>query len=268
MSLFTKIGAAVRRKIHQRDIDQSLAHYARVSGQDAGTQQSYSDTGTFRSHVDRLFSLGNAAETQQLKHIAESSVQSTVTNRYYRAADYLSDIIDDLDRQTYLTGELAGEASLSSLEERYQRELKLKAIIEAWLVPLKVGSIETSLVAHTKIVGRLLPYTALQRFERNVARLFASVTTSERRFMEEQISQLLADWRHHEILQTRFAEPADAVVETVQFLRGEANPDGVSYLRTRRPDAPLRLATAVPEDRQHYLRASFARWELASSPES
>lgn len=263
-NLGRKISGAARRKIHEREIEQSLAHFERVSGHAAGTQQSYADTGTFRSQVDRLFALGNAAETAELKRIAESSIQATVMTRYYRASDYLSDILDDLERHTYLTGEPAGEPPLDSLPEGFQRELKLKAISEAWLVPLKVGSIETAITAHSKIIGRLLPYTALQRFERNTARLFALTATSERKLVEEHIRAFLETWRHHEIVRARFAEPADAIIETIVSLCGESTPEGVAYLRARRPDAPLRLATVVPEDRQHYLRASFARWEIES----
>ncbi len=262
MSLFGKIGAAVRRRIHQRDIERSLAHFERVSGLAAGAKQSYSDTGTFRSQVDRLFALGNAAETAELKRIAESSVLSTVMSRYYRAADYLSDILDDLERDTYLTGEPSGEAPLPAMAEGFERELKLKAIMNAWLVPLKVGSVETTVAAHSKIIGRLLPYAALQRFERNVARLFALTAASERKLVEEHVLALLETWHDHNVMRARFAEPADAMVEAVVCLCGDSVPEGVSHLRTRRPDAPLRLATAVPEDRQHYLRASFGRWEL------
>lgn len=131
-------------------------------------------------------------------------------------------------------------------------------------MPLKVGSIETTVSTHSKIIGRLLPYTALQRFERQVARLFASVAASERKLVEEHVLAMLETWRDHELIRTRFAEPADAVVETLLCLSGDSVPDGVSYLRIRRPGAPLRLATAVPEDRQHYLRASMDRWQLES----
>jgi len=264
MSFFEKIGAALRRKIHQREIEQSLAHYERLSGHAAEAKQSFADTGTFRSQVDRLFALGNAAETAELKRIAEASVQNTLTNRYYRAADYLSDMNDDLGRHTYLTGELAGEPPLTSLGEGFRRELKLKAIMEAWLVPLKVGSVESSVTAYGKIIGRLLPYTALQRFERNAARLFALADPSERKLVEEHFCDFLETWRHDGALRERFAEPADALAEALADLCGDTIPDGISYLRTRRRGAPLRLATVVPEDRQHYLRASFARWGLDS----
>ena len=137
-------------------------------------------------------------------------------------------------------------------------------VAEAWLVPLKVGSVENTVTAYSKIVGRLLPYTALQRFERHVARLFALTAQSERKFVEEQVHRLLNTWRHRENTRARFPEPADALAEALICLSGDSIPDGVDYVRARRPDAPIRLATVVPEDRQHYLRASFARWEIES----
>jgi len=90
MSFLDNINAAVRRKIHQREIDESLRHFEHHTGHEAETKQTFADMGTFRSQVDRLFSLGNAAETAEAKKIAESTIGSTLTNRYYRAADYLS----------------------------------------------------------------------------------------------------------------------------------------------------------------------------------
>ena len=151
----------MRRKIHQRELEAAIRRYELHHDQNAHTKQSFADTGTFRSQLDRLFTVGNAAETAELTRTAEAVIASTLTNRYYRPADYLSDILDDLERHTYLTGELEGEAPIASLAERYQRELKLKAVLEAWLVPFKVVVIESSLVTHSRIVGRLLPYTAL-----------------------------------------------------------------------------------------------------------
>jgi len=261
LSFLGKIGAAVRRKIHQREIAATLARFERVWSESAEAKQSYADTGTFRFQVDRLFTLGNAAETEQLKRIAESSVSSTVTNRYYRAADYLSDILDELERHSYLTGEPGGEPPLGSLEEGFERELKLKAVSEAWLVPLKVGAIENAVSTYSKVVGRLLPYTALQRFERNVARLFAVIEQSERKLVGDHVHRLLDNWRHHETIRSRFPEPADGVTEALVCLCGDSLPSGTEHVRVRRPDAPVRLATVAPEDRGHYLLSSLARWE-------
>jgi hypothetical protein len=200
-----------------------------------------------------------------MKQIAESAVLNTVTNRYYRAADYLSDILDDLERHTYLTSELAGEPPLSSLDQGFERELKIKVISEAWLVPLKVGAVETTVNAYSRIVGRELPYSALQRFERNVARLFAITEQSERKLIEDHVRRFLETWRRDETMRARFPEPADAITETLVCLCGDSVPAGVEHLRLRRPGARMRLATVAPEDRQHFLRASFARWEIESS---
>lgn len=262
MGIFDKLGVWVRRKIHQREIEDGVRSYERQHQQKADAKEAFADVGTFRTHLERLYTLGNASETGELRRIAESVVTSTLTNRYYRAGDYLSDILDDLERHTYLTGEPHGEPPLTALAEAFERELKLKAVAEAWLVPLKVGAIETAVATHGDIVGRILPYPALQRFERNVARLFALTEQSECKLVLEQVSQLLEHWRDQEALQARFAEPADAVARVLAFLSGESRPDEVSYLRTRRSDAPMRLSTVVPEDRQHYLRASLDRWNL------
>jgi len=262
MSFLDNINAAVRRKIHQREIDESLRHFEHHTGHEAETKQTFADMGTFRSQVDRLFSLGNAAETAEAKKIAESTIGSTLTNRYYRAADYLSDVLDELERHSYLTGEPLGEPPLPSLSERFERELKLKAVTEAWLVPLKVGAIESSVTRHAKIIGRLLPYAALQRYERAVARLFALADESEQTLIRDHLESLLERWRHAEPVRTRFPEPADAVNDAIACLNGESTPDGISYVRARRADAAVRLSTVVPEDRQHYLNASLARWNV------
>ena len=261
MSILGKIGAAVRRKFHEREIAASRAHFEQVWRESSEAKQSYADTGSFRSHVDRLFALGNATETEQLKKIAESAVMNTVTNRYYRAADYLSDILDELERHSYLTGEPNGEPPLGSLNEGFERELKLKAVSEAWLVPLKVGAIESAVANYSKVVGRVLPYAALQRFERNIARLFAIIEPSERKLVEDHVRRLLDNWRHQETIRERFPEPADGVTEALVCLCGDSLPSGAEHVQTRRPDAPLRLATAAPEGRGTYLLASLARWE-------
>jgi hypothetical protein len=181
-----------------------------------------------------------------------------MTNRYYRAADYLSDIADDLERHTFLTGDLGGEPPLASLAEGFERELKLKAVMQAWLVPLKVGAVESTLAHYARTVGRALPYAALERFERNVSRLFALTEQSERKLVEEHVGQFVTAWSEREIMRARFSDPADAIAGVVACLCGEPIPDGIDFVRTRRADAPLRLSTVVPEDRQHYLRASLA----------
>lgn len=264
MSLFKSIGAAVRRRIHERDIREILSHYERSVGERTDIKQSFADAGTFRSNVERLFALGNAAETAELKRLGEAAVSNTITNRFYRAADYLSDVLDELERTTYFTGEPDGEAPLATLEEQFQRELKMQAVYGAWLVPLKVGSIETAIAAHSNVIGRRLPYQAIQNFERAVARLFALAEQSERKLVQDHIGRFLTEWCDSEAIRDRFTEPADAIADALSCLTGELTPDGLAFVRTRRHDQPLRLTTLVPEDRQHYLRAALKRWEDAS----
>jgi len=261
MDLFKKLGAVMRRRGHDKDIRDSLAHYERFSGNRAGMKQAFSDAGTFRSQVDRLFALADDSDIQPLKKMAETTVMTTLTNRYYRAADYLSDILDDLERVTFLTGESLGEPALSTDLERHERETKLKAISEAWLVPLKVASIEASLSSYTGVIGRSLPYSALEDFERNVARLFAITEESERTLVEGKVRTFVSAWHEGEALRSRYSAPAAALADVVSFLSGESMPEGTEGLRRRRHDQPLRLSTLVPEDRQHYLRASFSYWD-------
>ena len=261
MSLFDRVGAFVRRNAHHRDIRASLEHYERFGGLKPDVKQAYSDAGSFRSQVDRLFAAGNTAETGELRQIAEGVVSSTLMNRYYRAADYLSDIVDDLERTTYLSGEPSGERPLGEGEEPHERESKLKLVREAWLVPLKVASIEGAIVTHAKHVGRALPYASLQRFERSVARLFALIEQSERTLVQQRVDGLVETWAEAPALRARYASPALAVDDALACLFGERTPEGAEGLRRRRADQPLRLSTVVPEERQHYLRASLSSWE-------
>lgn len=261
MNFFEKLGAVMRRRSHESDIEESLRRYTRFSGQKPGVKQAFSDSGTFRSQVDRLFAIGNASETGPLKQIAETVVSSTLTNRYYRASDYLSDVVDDLERLTFLTGEVHGEPGLSEELEPHVRELKLKAVSEAWLVPLKVASIEASVGTYSTVIGRALPYTSLRDFERAVARIFAATEESERTLIEGRVRKLVSAWHENEVLRARFDAPSKALLEAMSHFRGEIVPAGIEGLRTRRADQPMRLSTVVPEDRQHYLRASLAVWE-------
>jgi hypothetical protein len=157
MSLISKLTAALRKKLHEREIVESLLHFERHTGSSPERDQTFSDAGSFRSQVKRLFAIGNLSETSELKRPAEGVVAVTLTNRYYRSPDYLSDIADDLERHTFLTEEPLGEPPLTKLGEGYARELKLKAVREAWLVPLKVASMEHALITFERNVGRELP---------------------------------------------------------------------------------------------------------------
>ena len=220
-------------------------------------RQSYADAGSFRSQLDRLFNLGNAAETAELEAIANSSVNLCLTNKYYRPSDFLSDVIEALGSHTFLSYEPDGEPPLSELVD-HDRQAKLKRVMDSWLVPLKVASIEALLGGYSRILGRTLPYKALGRFERQAARLFALLGESETRFVEERWTEFLHQWKQDPALRSRFADPADAVRVVAECLDGTTSLEESSHLRVRRPDQPLRLSTLVPEDRQHLLRAAFA----------
>ncbi|TDI34136.1 MAG: hypothetical protein E2P02_31200 [Acidobacteria bacterium] len=77
MSFLKAIGGAVRRKIHQRELEAAVRRYEQHHDQSARTKQSFADTGTFRSQLDRLFTVGNAAETAELTRTAEAVIVST-----------------------------------------------------------------------------------------------------------------------------------------------------------------------------------------------
>ena len=261
MSLFKKFNEALFRRNCDRDIQASLEHYRRYSGNKPDVKQAFSDAGTFRSQVDRLFAIGNDSEVEEMKGLADATVTTTLTNRYYRTADYLSDVIDDLERTTYLTGESLGEPALDDDLERWEREQKIKAVTEAWIAPLKVGSIEASLAAYSDAIGRSRPYGEFREFERAVARLFSVIDEMERTLLEGQVRTLVASWVDSPELQSRFPAPASAIVSSLACLNGETMPNGVDGLRCRRRDQPMRLSTLVSEDREHYLVASLARWD-------
>ena len=76
MSFLKAIGGAGRRKIHQRELEAAVRGYEQHHNQSARTKQSFADTGTFRSQLDRLFT-GNAAETAELTRTAEAVIVST-----------------------------------------------------------------------------------------------------------------------------------------------------------------------------------------------
>lgn len=241
---------------HRREIETSLEHYRERTGDDAGRTQRYADTGSFRVQLDRLFALGTAAETAELRQIAESAVVLTLTNKFYRAADFLSDIVGALEERTFLTGEPHGEPPLRELE-LHERKLKLKWTQEAFLVPVKVASLENVLQAHARLIGRRLPYRALARFERACARVYALIDPSEARFVEQRMIVFLEAWKGQAPLHARFPEPVEGILELARCLGGDIRPQGSSALRVRRAGQPFRLSTLVPEDRQHLLRAAF-----------
>ena len=133
-----------------------------------------------------MFRLGRAAETADLQAIANSSVNLCLTNRFYRPSDFLSDVIGALENRTFLSYEPDGEPPLSELDD-HQRPAKLKQVMESWIVPLKVASIETLLGSVSAILGRALLYKAFGEFERHTAKVFALLGESETRFVEERV---------------------------------------------------------------------------------
>ncbi len=203
-----------------------------------------------------MFRLGRAAETADLQAIANSSVNLCLTNRFYRPSDFLSDVIGALENRTFLSYEPDGEPPLSELDD-HQRPAKLKQVMESWIVPLKVASIETLLGSVSAILGRALLYKAFGEFERHTAKVFALLGESETRFVEERVIEFFHQWKQDPALRARFAEPAAGVRLVVECLHGATHLEECSRLRVRRADQPLRLSTLVPEDRQHLLRAVF-----------
>jgi hypothetical protein len=260
VSLLKNLTTATRRWYHNREIESSLAHYKERTGLDAEKRQVYSESGSFRSQLDRLFSLGNAAETSELRDIASYVVTICLSNKYYRPADYLSDVNDALENRTYLSGEADGEPPLAELEE-HLRKLKIERVMRAFLVPLKVASIENLVSTHAEHLRGALPYAALGRFERQAAKLYSLIEESETRLVEEELTRFVSRWKESSTLKDRYREPADALMELTRYLEGKSSLGEGAGLRVRRPGQPLRMSTLVPEDRQYLLGKALA--ELA-----
>jgi hypothetical protein len=256
--LFEKALAGLRGWVHKREIEAAVEHFAQRTGQDARKKHAFSESGSFQSQLQRLFTLGSAEETGELKTIASTAVNLCISNKYYRPADFLSDIIDDLERRTFLSMEAEGEAPLEELDSR-GRKLKIEHVMKGWLVPLKVASVESLLIQLARDKGRSLPYVALGRFERQTARVFSLIGESDVRFVEQHFSAFLQSWTTEARLKQRFPEPADGAKDVYQCLTGEIHPEGTDSLRLRGPGKPFRLSTLVPEDRQHLVSAALER---------
>lgn len=256
--MFEKALAGLRGWVHKREIEAAVVHYAQRTGQDARQRHAFSESGSFQSQLQRLFTLGSAEETGELKTIASTAVNLCISNKYYRPADFLSDIIDDLERRTYLSMEAEGEAPLEELDS-HARKLKIEHVMRSWLVPLKVASVETLLLHLARDKHRSLPYAALGRFERMAARLFSLIGESDVRFVEQHLSAFIDSWKSTAHLQKRFGEPADGLRDVLRCLEGEVRPDGTDSLRLRSAGKPFRLSTIVPEDRQHLISAALER---------
>jgi len=258
VSIFEDVRGRLRRWYHTREIEASLRHYGERTGRDAESRVAFAETGSFRSQVDRLFLLGSSGETDALRAIASSVVSVCLANKYYRPADFLSDIVDALESWTFLSGEPGGEPGLEGLDE-HARRAKLKTVMEAWLVPIKVAALESLLAGYVKIVGKTLPYASLGRFERQAARVFALLEQSEVSFAEKGLRDFVGEWCASEELKARFQEPGDGIREVVECLEGFVRPEGTSELQVRTVHQPFRLSTVVPYQRQHLLDATLAR---------
>ena len=256
--MFEKALVGLRGWYHKREIESAIRHYAQQTGRDAERRHAYSESGSFQSQLQRLFTIGTAEETGELRTIASSAVNISLSNKFYRPADFLSDIIDELERRTYLSTEPGGEAPLEELEP-HDRKMKIEQVMRNWLVPLKVASVESLLQRLAQDKDRSLPYAALGRFERMTARVFSLVEEAEVRFVEEHLSDFVQSWKTEPRQKQRFREPANGLEDVFQCWIGEISPEGIDGLRLRGPDKPFRLTTVVPEDRQHLIKATLKR---------
>jgi ribosomal protein S27AE len=241
-----------------------LQHFEQWTESDADEKQIHADAGTFRSQVRRLFALAESRELPQFETIARSVVSTCLTNRYYRPADYLADIVVALQSHTFLVPSEHGEAPLGDLPPAERRD-KIDHVCRAWLAPAKIASLESMVAAHARHVGRALPYAALNRFERAAARLVALVEESEVLAVEQRITEFVAAWKDQATVKARFGEPAAGVLAVVACLEGELKGSEGEGLRSRMR-WPLCLANAVPEDRQFLLEAALLRLGVAPAP--
>lgn len=253
MGLFRSIHLRLRKHIHRREISRAVKNYARRTGKHSERVERFSDSGTFRQQLDRLFELGNATETEVLLEIAESVVGASVSNRFYKPADYLSDILADLERHTFLGFDDMGETPLASCEDQVRRDTKLRHTTEAWLSLIKVAAIEAVIAQYAEHHGRGAPYQDLQEFERTVARVFSILDTSEVFYVQQILTKALTSENFR-------GAPVAMLLTLMSALTGEHIPEGCGALRTRRYGQGFRLSTLVPEDRQYLLRAALEDW--------
>lgn len=234
-----------------------VAHYEGSVGADADAVQRNADAGTFRSQVERLFGLASRTETAAFEAIARSVVSTCLTNRYYRPADYLSDVVDALERRTFLGPGEAGEPPLRGLDPERRRD-KIDRVCGAWLVADKVAALESVVATHARVVGTALPYAALARFEREAAQLFSLLELAEVKGMERELATFLEAWRDQAGPKRRFPEPARGLQAVRHALEGRLEKGEGEGLRSRM-GWPLRLCNAVAEDRQHVIALALAR---------
>lgn len=268
--LFEYLTRPFRRWIYLREISALGREYRARTGRNPGRKSPNSDAGSFHSQLVRLFTIGNGAETGELKRLGASSITNCLSNRYYLPADLLSDLLDALEGWTFFGGEPDGEAPITDLGQAARR-LKLEIVRKAFLVPLKVGSIESVMGAYAETVGRSLPYRALGRFERQVARIFAFLDESEIAWMEGELRDLLTRWKDDETLRRHFPQPDLAAERLADAYDGRRLPEDLPpSLRVRRGGQPVRLSTLELSCRQDLLKAAFreVRGEPAPRPEA
>jgi predicted RNA-binding Zn-ribbon protein involved in translation (DUF1610 family) len=250
--------APIRRLLHHRQIAAALAQYRQRTGGAADQAAQFAESGSFQSQVLRLFSLGSAAETAELERIASSAIASCHSTKYYRPADLLSDVVDALSSHTFLGASPDGEPPLGELVDQARRE-KLALVIRAWLVPIKIAEVESLLASYARTIGRALPFAALGRFERQAARVFASLEQNEAPYLRDELLAFLNDWKQRAGLRSRYREPALAVEELRGYLDGQRHLEDAPGLRMRRQGLAVRLSTVAPESRQALLAAALDR---------
>ena len=253
MGFFRAIQLSVRKHVHRREIGRALKNYSHKTGKNPNRAERYSDSGSFRDQLNRLFELGNATETEALVEIAESVVGASVMNRFYKPADFLADILADLERHTFLGFDDMGEAPLEGCKDQVERDTKLRHTMEAWLSPVKVAAIEAVLGDYARHQGRDASYQDLQEFERTLARVFSFLDTSEVFYVQKILCEALASDNFS-------GAPVAMLLELISALNGDHIPDGCGTLRTRRHGQGFRLSTLVPQDRQSLLRAALHDW--------
>ena len=250
---------------HLHDKTHILLDYEDSTGKSPTETPVHSDSGAFASQLDRLFGLPGDAAT--LRKLAQRAINIALTNEFYCIEDYLSDIIDDLERRTYYSLEADGEPPLRGLHES-ENAAKLRLISRAWLVPEKIVAIETSLREAALAWRDLVSEEELGRFERTLARVFAQLSATESRFLIGELRQFITRWASDPGQRERTPHPSRAAGRVLAALLGEEHSSGTFQLRPRVAGLPLRLSTVHPADRPPFLGMAVGRLIVEPSPES
>ena len=242
---------------HREELARLDEEYARRAGLSAESRERYSDTGSFRAQLERLFQTGSLADTGELERMATAALSSTVTNQRYRAADLLSDVIDALEARTYLSLEPEGEPPLAECSDKSTRRLKLETVRESYLVPEKVGAIDTIVRRSAELIGQSLPYRSLSLLERRLASLFSLLSTVEVLAAERRLLALIERWWSEPELRRAYPQPHQIVERALSGLTGREPLPGLEAARVRAPGLPVRLATIEPETRRDFIEAAL-----------